>query len=174
MKEFINEVLFYRDNFISIKLGYNDKVKIREAAFVALNVKNMFELIDKLEGSAFLENFSKKINGIIAIEKHLNLKIINWKEINPKNFQPKVKLKGVLYDVINCGNGNLPLIEKNNKRPAIITVAMSEDQIMICGVASVDILNKYQNDKLVGGLLNGRNRTAFVGFKYLTQLETAL
>lgn len=172
MREFINEVLAYRNNFTAIKLGYTDQVKIREAVFEALKVKSMFELRDKFEGEAFFESFSKKIYGVMAVEKCLNIDVINWEQINPKTYIPEIEINGTLYNVLTCGNGNLPLIERINKRPAIITVAMSDEYINICGVASIDILNKYQNDKLAGGLLSRGDKTAFVGFKFLDKLDT--
>lgn len=172
MREFVNEILSYREKFINVKIGYSDLNRIRLAVLKALNLKNINELRDRFEGVAFYENFSNKILGICAIEKLFEIELIDWSNIQPKRFIPKISLPEIDVDVVSCGNGKFPVINKINTKPAIITINMSDDYIWVCGLASAEVLNRFQNDKLVGGVMNSNLKTAFVGFDELIQIKS--
>ena len=174
MKDFILKVLSNRDNFLYESLTYKDLLKIQDCVMNALGLKNLNELRDKFEGVAFIDRFSLKISGVMALEKKLKKELIDWEKVNPKNYIPKIVVSGKEIDVVMSEYGEFPVIEKSNKRPAIITVRKDKKDIWICGFADAKTLNENQDIKfLKGEMMKGLDtKTTFVGFNALKPFKT--
>lgn len=70
------------------------------------------------------------------------------------------------------GQDSFPLIHKNPKRPEIMVLKVADDEVVICGVASIKTMKEFQDDQLVrsrGALLWGK--TGFYGFHKLRQFK---
>ena len=174
MKNFILKVLSNRDNFLYESLNYNDLLKIQDSVLNSLGFKNLNELRDRYEGVAFINRFSLKISGVMALEKKLKKPMIDWDKVNPKNYIPKIVVSGKEINVVMCKYGEFPVIEKVNTSPAIITVRKDKKDIWICGFADVKTLNENQDLKfLKGEMMKGlETKTTFVGFDALKPFTT--
>ena len=72
-------------------------------------------------------------------------------------------------------NGDYPIIFKTNDYPQIICISSNRDKhlVAVCGIATQDILNKFQTDELVKSenLLKRGTKTCFYGFEHLIFLK---
>ena len=174
MKEFINTVLKHRENYINESITYREYDQLKKKVMKTLGLSDMGELRDKYEGEAFLNNFVLKIISVLILQKILNRELINLEEVNPKDYMPVVNISGVDINVITCEYGELPIIQKDNRNPAILNVKRKQKDVWICGYASVDVLNKYQSEKGVTAIAakNPESRVKFTGFGELKTFKS--
>lgn len=174
MKNFIINVLSKRDNFRYISLAHNEVKNVQKAVLDSLNLSNVNELRDRFEGVAFNEKFSLKVLGILALENFLKIELIDIPSIDPKTFEPSILIGDQKVNIIMSDYGELPIIDKINDTPAIVTIRKGDREVWICGFADVATLNKYQNDSLIKGTMikNIFSKTVFVGFDNLKQFES--
>lgn len=65
------------------------------------------------------------------------------------------------------GVDSFPVISRHQRKSEIITLKLSDETIMICGVASPETLKKYQDDDLVRNKDMSIRKTGFYGFHEL-------
>ena len=67
-----------------------------------------------------------------------------------------------------------PIIHKVAHRPELINIRRTEDTIILCGLATIDVLNEYQDDDLIlsPALRRRGTKTGFYGFEQLRKIET--
>ena len=173
MRDFISKVLSNRDSFLYETLTYQELIKIQDCVLASFGFTNLNELRDRFDGVAFIDKFSLKISGVMALEKKLKIEIIDWEKINPKNYTPKINIAGKKVDVIMSEYGDFPVIEKINKRPAIIIIKKDQKDIWICGYADVKILNENQNVKFLKGemMKDYDSKTTFIGYNKLKPFQ---
>ncbi len=169
MKEFISKVLSHSNKFHQDSLTYKDRKKVEECVLESWDVDNMIALRDKYEGDAFFEKFLQKIISIIILENLLKKELINWNTIDPKNYKPTLNIKGMTIDVITSNFGEFPIINIENKNPAIIAIKKDDKNVWICGFADKKTLNCRQDESLLksGATKGFNNKTAFIGFDEL-------
>lgn len=174
MKDFILKVLNNREFFQYITLSYRDLNNIQKVVLQCLNLNNINDLRDKHEGVAFIEKFSLRVFGVIAIQNLLKLELIDLYKINPKTYQPNITLLNQEINVIMSEYGEFPIIDKLNDKPAIITIKKGTKEVWICGYADIDTLNSYQDDTLIKGSMtkNIDSKTVFIGFEYLKPFKS--
>ncbi|RZK26966.1 MAG: hypothetical protein EOO43_01195 [Flavobacterium sp.] len=173
MRDFILQVLPNRNKFLNEKLSYLDLKRIEDLVLKSLNINNINELRDKFEGVAFIENFTLKISGLIALEKQLKVPLISWETVNPLNFEPKLYLLNQQIEIITSEYGSFPIINKDSKIPVIICIKKDKKDIWICGFADLATLNSHTNEKyLSGAVMRENNKTAFVGFNKLNTFSS--
>jgi len=70
--------------------------------------------------------------------------------------------------------GKFPIIFKKNRTPQIIVIKDSNSRFTIAGLATPEILNKYQSDELIlSPALRARGtKTGFYGFKFLKKFDS--
>ena len=169
MKDFIKHIISERSNFINIVLNYKDIKNLEGSVLKTLQLKNTFQLNDRLDGVSFFKKFSRKVSGVIAIEKLLNIKFLDWHKINPATYQPIINFEGKKIEVVTFHMQTFPKIAINNKTPNIFVMQADKRKFSVCGFASTEILNKYQDINLMDDYL-AKNTTAFYGFKYLIKV----
>lgn len=174
MRDFIAKVLSNRDHFLYETLNYQDVIKIQECVMNSLGLTNINELRDRFDGVTFIDKFSLKISGVIALEKKLKIELIDWEKISPKNYLPKVTIAGKKVDVIMSEYGEFPVIEKISKKPAIIIIKKDNKDIWICGFADVETLNNNQDIKFLKGemMKDYDSKTTFIGYNKLKPFKT--
>lgn len=173
MKEFLSLVVSNLKNFTQVSLSHTETLKVQNSVMDSLKLENLNHLRDKYEGVAFIENFKLQIYGVIALEKLLNIELIDWSKTNPKRYNPTIKIKNKLYDVIMSEYGELPVIKKTSKRGALLTIKKNDKDIWICGFADTNILNNNQNDKYLKIQMRKdiENLTCFTGFDRLRSFK---
>ncbi|WP_047246932.1 hypothetical protein [Maribacter thermophilus] len=176
MRDFITHVLSSRENYTNIYISYTDIKKIEKAVMTTLNLTNLKDLRDKFEGLKFYDSFTLKSFGVIALGNLLKIDLVNWDEIEPRNYEAIVSIEGKLIDVINFEYGEFPVIDKKSSKPAIFACKRDKQNIWICGYASIEILDNNQDDKYIKGVMtrNIESKTTFTGFnklKYFSNIE---
>lgn len=173
MQDYINHILKNNSKFKVVNLNYSDNKNITNTVLETLKLTNINQLRDKYEGVSFYENFTNKISGVIAIEKLLNVEIIDWKNVSAKNYIPKINIDNKEVDIITASDRDFPVINIVNDKPAIICLRPQEKFIWVCGFADKHTLNEFQNDKLIKGYISSKsNETAFIGFDKLKAFDS--
>lgn len=107
--------------------------------------------------------------GELALEHLFGIKIIDWSIGKSKDYHTpdipgyKVGIKTVEY-------GKFPIIFKKNYYPQIICVVKKDEKaVYVCGLAEVEVLNKYQDEELIlsPNLRARGTKTGFYGFDKL-------
>lgn len=174
MKEFVQFVLSNINKFTHVRLTSRNEINIQNVVLKTLKLKDMGELRDKFEGVAFYNKFSRKILGMLAVEKLLKIKLVDYSKLSPKNFEAKMLVDEKEIEIVTFDNGKFPVINKLNCEPAIIVFKKDSKNLYICGYADKNTLNKYQNDKLFNGNIVGseKEKSAFTGFDFLKEFRT--
>jgi hypothetical protein len=133
MTNFLSELKKCWSTLKIVKLTINDASTIRECVIKSLNLSNATELRDKFEGMAFYENFYQKVSGIIAVEKVLNLKLIDWGSIDPKNYSPIINLFDRSFHVVTAKFGIFPIIQQPILNPIILLIQKEEKVLWLIG-----------------------------------------
>jgi hypothetical protein len=124
-------------------------------------------------GQAY-NRFLTGVLGEIAIEEYLNCEIVDW-SIGNSNIYNVADLGciGIDVGVKTVEYGKFPLIHKQVKRPEIINLKISNNEILICGVATISNMIQYSNDDLIKSpaLRRRGTKTGFYGFKELIQFK---
>ena len=78
MKLFFKYIGEYLRLYPQVKFSKTDEVLIRNSAMSHLGLTNLNQMRDRYEGQAFFEKTMKNIGGLMALQKHLNLAIIDF------------------------------------------------------------------------------------------------
>lgn len=87
--------------------------------------------------------------GELAVERLLGVKVVNW-NIGLSQMFNLPDVSGYNVGVKTVEYGKFPVIPIDNKYPQIICVVnKTEHKVYILGYATIDMLNTYQDDKLI-------------------------
>ena len=113
--------------------------------------------------------------GEAAIEELLGLDIIDWEIGHSAKFaEADLRTIGLNVGVKTVEYGSFPVIHKRAKRPEIINVKLSDNQVLVCGFAFRSILDCYQDIELIKSpaLRQKGTKTGFYGFDKLVPIST--
>lgn len=164
----------YVNNFSLIEIddAYADKIS-------KLSMNIMFRKImeDHHKKDYGMEHIRLKtgLMGEAALEKLLGINIIDWSVGDSRNYNTP-DIDGYSIGIKTVEYGKFPVIFKNNKYSQIICIKGIEtnnNKVVICGLATPDVLNKYQDDELIlsDNLRKRGIKTGFYGFQYLTPIK---
>lgn len=149
------------------------KTKIRDFVERIVDAK-MKERIHQIDNDAEIKRWITGVSGELAVEKLLGVEFFDW-SIGQSDVYNVADLRQLGLDVgiKTVEYGKFPVIHKKSTRPEIIVIK-EDDRYYVCGVATVDVLNKYQDDNLVlNKKLRARNvKTGFYGFEQLRQFRS--
>lgn len=85
-----------------------------------------------------------------------------------------LRLLGYNVGIKTVELNKFPIIHKVAHRPELINIKRTEDTIILCGLATIDVLNNYQDDDLIlsPALRRRGTKTGFYGFEHLLKIET--
>lgn len=162
-------VIPYFQKFLLVSVSKTKIAKINDFVENVIKIK-MQENQYKKDYKSLYKRFYTGILGEAAIEEHLGLEFIDY-SIGESSFYNVADLSKLH---INMGIktvelGKFPIVHKMPCRPEIINIKYSENQVYICGIASINALKKYQDDKLIldDNLRKKGTKTGFYGFKFL-------
>lgn len=173
MKEFLKEILVHNSKFKQVKISSLTIKSIQEIAVELLNLKDLNQLRDKYEGAAFLKRLSKEIMSFVAIERILEIKLLNWelrKKTKDYPFEIEINDRKIGINIFEFGEYPV-LIDETENRPMIFCYLKGQDTIVVCGYASIDVIlnNKKEisNSTFVAG-----QKVQFTGFKDLKSINS--
>lgn len=132
---------------LKIRINYIDKV--RECVMKSLNVNSINELRDKFEGVTFYEAFYQKISGIMALESVLKVNLIDWNNLNPKEFTPVINLFDKTILVVTAKFGEFPNIPQLTEYPIILIIQKEERVLYLIGYCDLYYFNKDLNKSII-------------------------
>src|SRR5690606_31095972 len=111
------------------------------SAMSHLGLTNLNQMRDRYEGQAFFEKTMKNIGGLMALQKHLNIELIDSDKVNLADFQPYIKLDGKKVNINVFDFGTLPLIKmKDIKNPVFFIIQKDNLTFLLCGLATKEVV----------------------------------
>lgn len=108
--------------------------------------------------------------GEAAVEQLLGVELIDWNVGNSNAFnQADLRSIGINAGVKTVEYGSFPVIHVYPKRPEIINVRITDSKVYVCGLATIDMLLKYQDVELIKSpsLRSRGTKTGFYGISEL-------
>lgn len=168
------EVLKYKNSFIRVEISEYDISTAKE--FTKLKVeRKLQEYQHKIDGDVEFKRTLTGIKGEIAIETFLGRQFIDWTIGDSRNYDKADLLPlGLNIGIKTVEFGKFPVVHKVIKRPEIITILENWNTILICGLASVPVLKKHQDDDLILNkkLRDKGTKTGFYGFDCLQEFKS--
>jgi hypothetical protein len=132
------------------------------------------------------KRFMTGLIGELAVEKFLNINIIDYSQSHSKFYnQPDIANQRIGIKTVEYGK--VPLIPAHNTYSQIICIRETPRTVLVCGLATADVLNEYQDEDLVLAKslrqLNEQKRasgrqnsikTGFYGFHKLVDINTII
>jgi len=155
------------DKYIKILLNDEDIEFINNIVNIVVPAKKN-ESHHIVDGKNEIKRFTTGYYGERAVEKLLGIDFIRYSSGHSNDYNNS-DIQDLNIGVKTVEYGKFPIIFKNNKEPQIICVKYDKNTVYICGLATPDILNKYQSDEFIlSPLLKSRGtKTGFYGFKFL-------
>jgi hypothetical protein len=171
MKEFLKYIGEYLRTYPQIRFSRNDEILIGAESMKYLGLTNLNQLRDRYEGQAFFDKTLMNIGGLMAIQKHLKLPLIDIKKIDLGGYQPKIVIDNKVIDVLVFEFGTLPLIDINEINNSVFFV-IQKDRITfnLCGFTDVRVIKSNLINTNIQKSSQANNMS-FIGFKHLTKAE---
>jgi hypothetical protein len=122
-----------------------------------------------------IKRFTTGYLGEATLEKLLGIKIIDWTIGNSGSYHHP-DIPGYSVGIKTVEQGKFPIIFKENHYPQIICIRSSKtpNLIFVCGLATTDILNTYQDESLIldSNLRARGTKTGFYGFQHLKPITS--
>ena len=172
MRDFVSEVVKCKENMIYIKLSPEDLEQIHQFtnAVISQKVSEGHHIID--HGQEY-KRFHTGTMGERAIEKLFGVSFIDWSVGNSNTYNvADLRSLGVNVGIKTVEMYKVPIVHKVAQRPELICIKRSDDTIILCGLATIDVLTQYQDDNLIlsPALRNRGTKTGFYGFNHLIRV----
>lgn len=166
MREFLDKVFKYKDNFKAIKITRSLEYDVQNQALRILKLDNINKLRDKHEGVMFYNNFSKEVLGAYALGKHLGVNLVDLTSPISKNFIAEINLNNtkVLVSIFNYGE--FPLVDMSSILPTIFMIRRNQEMFYVCGLALPKIITENTFAPTTYSPMNSK-REYFYGFDKL-------
>ena len=174
ISEFLKHTGEFLRKYPQVKLTMKEEFAIRDNVLNSLGLKNLNQLRDRYEGQAFLDKTLKNYGGLVACQKHLGLEVTTIEDLNIKDFRPQIKAENLVYDIKVFEFGQLPDLELNSIKNAIIFVIQKDKSTFsICGFGDKKmVLNNLVDSS--NETVNSVNLKKFIGFSSLKPIDGIL
>lgn len=166
---------FIYENFILVVVPDSKIRMIREVFFPAWLEKKLGEKRFKYDRDKMFQRCLTGFLGEAAVEVLFGINFIDWSVgVTDAYNYADLKALGINAGIKTCRVGNFPLIKRNTKRPQLICIRISDNEVLVGGFASLDKLHRFTDDKLILDDKAKEWKTAFWGIhdlKYFTNLE---
>lgn len=174
LRNYEQDVAAYRHNYQPIFVNPQTESRLENlvAQVVATKATEPHHQKDpRKEAKRFMTGFM----GEAALEQLLGISIIDW-TVGDSSHYHKPDIPGYRIGIKTVERGKYPIIFKHNTYPQIICVKNLDvpHLVYVCGIASPEVLNRYQDDSLIlSPYLRARGtKTGFYGFNQLIPLRS--
>lgn len=136
MRGFIDNVFPYRERFRSIKIQRTEEVRIQQLVLRLLKLKDLNKLRDRFEGVRFYERLRKDIKGLIAVERILGVRLMNWDMGRAGDLELPFDIGGKTFHVKTIEYGQWPIVLPSGFENIILNITKGTDTIWVVGTAS--------------------------------------
>jgi len=168
-KGYKEKVINFSKEFVSIKIEDSTIKKVEEFANLIVK-KKLTERHHFVDNSQEIKRWKNGFLGEVAVEKFIKKRFVDFSIGDSKKYYaPDLSKIGLDWGVKTVEYGKFPIIFKDSYKDEIIVIKKTDELLYICGLATKEILNKYQSDDLVlsHGLRSKGTKTGFYGFAYL-------
>ena len=174
MKSYDEYVSRYANSFTKVLIDKDYYEKIQ--SFVEkLTSKKVMESHHRFDHFSETKRFTTGLLGEAALEKLLGISIIDW-TIGESSTYHHPDIPGYTVGIKTVERGKFPIVFKDNYYPQIICIRSDKvpNLIFVCGLATTDVLNNYQDDNLIidPNLRARGTKTGFYGFSELTPIQS--
>lgn len=174
MKNYIEEVSKCKNNMIYINLDSKILEKIDVFARNVIKAKEQ-EPHHQIDSGQEYKRFHTGLMGECAIEKLFNCKFIDWSIGNSNAYNvADLRTIGVNVGIKTVELGKFPIVHKKAHRPELICIKRTESKIILCGLATIEVLDSYQDDDLIlsSNLRRRGTKSGFYGFEHLIKVAS--
>ena len=125
-----------------------------------------------------LSEYKRQFTGLLgeaAIEEFFGIDIIDYSVGNSNTYNvADMKKLGLNIGVKTVEVWKFPIVHKTPYRPELICVKRKDNEVLLFGYASMDILRKYQTDDFIldRNLRQRGTKSAFYGFSELIEINS--
>lgn len=141
------------NSFIRVKFSKADLLPIIELTKTIVKEKER-EFNYQIDGISTHKRYMTGLIGELAIERLLGINFIDYEQkaeqTHSKYFNtPDLEKANFNLGVKTVEFGKVPLIPSHNNYSQIICIRDTPKSVLVCGIASTEILNTYQDEELV-------------------------
>lgn len=121
------------------------------------------------------KRFYTGLMGECAVEQYYGCKFVEWTIGDSDDYNhADLQAAGADVGIKTAEKYNFPVVHKSAYRPEIISIKLTDTEILICGLATVEVLNRYQDDDLIKSefLKQRGTKTGFYGFNKLIRVDS--
>lgn len=161
------------ETFVKPVIGNLDVVEVSESddlnelAEQIVNAKQYEYVKDK---RSLTKRILNGLYGELALEKYLGCKIIDWQVGDSSTFNHG-DLSDLDVGVKTVEYGKFPIIHLNPVRPEIILLK-HELRFLVCGLYTVDVMNKFQSRDFILDPNVRKSKTAFYGIPFYRSFKS--
>ena len=122
--------------------------------------------------------FRRQFTGLLgeaALEEYFGIELIDYSVGNSSKYRAaSLQRVGLNVGITTVENWKFPIIYKNPYHPELICVKRKDNEVVLFGYASVDVLKQYQSDAFIldERLRQRGTKSAFYGFSELLNVES--
>ena len=168
-----SHVIPYKDKFIPLQVP-DEKLGAIETFCLKVIEAKKSEQHHQSDPNQEFKRFYTGITGEAAIEELLGISFIDYTIGNSSAYHKSdLKSVGLNVGIKTVEFGKFPIIFKKSFYPEIIVIKADPIHV-VCGLALVEVLNKFQDDNLIlSPYLKSRGtKTAFYGFSELIPFKS--
>ena len=173
-RKFINTVVLCKPNMIYVDIDNNTLNRIDVFAKEVIKKKSE-EKHHKIDNASEYTRFFTGMIGECAVERAFHCQFVDW-SIGESTLYHKADLQvlGIRVGIKTVEMYKFPIIFKQEKYPELICIRRNVNTVILCGLASVPVLRKYQDDNLVisDNLRMRGTKTGFYGFNHLIKVSS--
>lgn len=159
----------YLNRFVSVTISIEKAIRIKSFAKSIIK-KKITESHHRIDNHQELKRWYTGFSGEAALEQLLGVEFIDFTIGDSKYYHVSdLSSIGVDIGVKTVEYGKFPVIFKKSKKPQVIILKQSDIDFLICGLATIEVLNQYQSDSLIlsPALKKRGTKTGFYGFSAL-------
>lgn len=149
-----------------------DKVKDLARRIAEAKATEAHHLIDGMS------EYKRQYTGLLgeaALEEFFGIDIIDYSVGNSNTYNvADMKKIGLNIGVKTVEIWKFPIVHKNPYRPELICVKRTDNEVLLFGYASMDVLRRYQTDDFIldRNLRRRGTKSAFYGFSELVEINS--
>ena len=160
-----------KDQMVYVPLTDNENIKINDFTNDKV-AKKIHEPGHRNDHNQEHKRSSTGQSGELAVEKQFGIKVADWTVGSSRKYNyADLKLTGYNLGVKSASLGNTPLVPRKPEHAEIICIKYDENTVIICGIATKEVLEQYWDDDLVRDK-NALHKTGFSGFDHLLPART--
>lgn len=171
MKTFLKYTGEFLKVYPQIRLSRNEEILIRNEVINHLGLNNINEMRDRFEGQAFFDKTIMNVGGLMAIQKHLDLPIVNISQINLDGYSPYLEINNEVINVMVFEFGKIPLFDDTKlKNKVFFVIQKDKTTFNLCGFLDIKTIKENVID------VNTKTHSqagfkGFIGFDKLNKAE---